>query len=61
MKKGTIIISHDSEVVRKCDKVLFINNKTIEEGSHEELMKNNMLYKDIIEISNNKILEDEEL
>lgn len=61
MKKGTIIISHDSEVVKKCDKVLFINNKTIEEGSHEELMKNNMLYRDIIEISNNKILEDEEL
>ena len=61
MKKGTIIISHDSEVVKKCDKVLFINNKTIEVGIHEELMKNNMLYKDIIEISNNKILEDEEL
>ena len=61
MKKGAIIISHDIEVVKKCDKVLFINNKTIEEGSHEELMKNNILYKDIIEISNNKILEDEEL
>ena len=61
MKKGAIIISHDSEVVKKCDKVLFINNKTIEEGTHEELMKNNMLYKDIIEISDNKILEDEEV
>lgn len=61
MKKGTIIISHDSEVVKKCDKVLFINNKTIEVGIHQELMKNNMLYKDIIEISKNKILEDEEL
>ncbi len=61
MKKGAIIISHDIEVVKKSDKVLFINNKTIEEGSHEELMKNNILYKDIIEISNNKILEDEEL
>lgn len=61
MKKGAIIISHDIEVVKKCDKVLFINNKTIEEGSHEKLMKNNILYKDIIEISNNKILEDEEL
>ena len=60
-KKGAIIISHDSEVVKKCDKVLFINNKTIEEGTHEELMKNNMLYKDIIEISDNKILEDEEV
>lgn len=61
MKIGTIIISHDSEVVKKCDKVLFINNKTIEVGVHEELIKNNELYKDIIEVSNNKILEDEEL
>lgn len=61
MKKGTIIISHDLEVVKKCDRVLFINNKTVEVGIHEELMKNNMLYKDIIEISKNKVLEDEEL
>ena len=61
MKKGTIIISHDSEVVKKCDKVLFINGKGIEVGTHEELINNNMLYKDIIEISKNKILEDEEL
>ena len=61
MKKGTIIISHDSEVVKKCDKVLFINEKTIEVGTHEELINNNMFYRDIIEISRNKILEDEEL
>lgn len=61
MKIGTIIISHDSEVVKKCDKVLFVNNKTIEVGTDEEFMKNNILYKDIIEVSNNKILEDEEL
>lgn len=61
MNIGTIIISHDSEVVKKCDKVLFINNKTIEVGKHEELMVNNNLYKDIIEVSNNKILVDEEV
>lgn len=61
MKKGTIIISHDSEVVKKCDKVLFINGKGIEVGTHEELINNNMFYRDIIEISRNKILEDEEL
>ena len=61
MKKGTIIISHDSEVVKKCDKVLFINEKTIEVGTHKELINNNVFYKDIIEISKNKILEDEEL
>lgn len=61
MKKGTIIISHDSEVVKKCDKVLFINEKTIEVDTHEELINNNMFYRDIIEVSRNKILEDEEL
>lgn len=60
MNIGTIIISHDSEVVKRCDKVLFINNKTIEVGKHEEFMKNNKLYKDMLEVSNNKILEDEE-
>ena len=60
MKIGTMIISHDSEVVKKCDKVLFINNKKIEVAKHEELMENNKLYKDIIEVSKNKILEDEE-
>ncbi len=61
MNIGTIIISHDSEVVKKCDKVLFINNQTIEIGHHEEFMNNNKFYKEIIEISNNKILEDEEI
>lgn len=59
MDIGTIIISHDSEVVKKCDKVLFINNKTIEVGIHEELMNDNKLYREIIEISKNKILEEE--
>lgn len=61
MKKGTIIISHDSEIVKRSNKVLFINNKTIEVSNHQELMNNNMLYREIIEISSNKILEDEEL
>ena len=60
MKIGAIIISHDVEIVKKCDKVLFINNKTIEVGKHEDLMNPNKLYKEIIEISKNKIMEDEE-
>ena len=60
MKMGAIIISHDSEVVKKCDKVLFINNNTIEVGEHEGLMKSNKLYKEMMEISKNKIIEDEE-
>lgn len=61
MKIGTIIISHDLEVVKRCDKVLFINNKTIEVGKHEDLMKSNKSYKEIIEINKNKIIEDEEI
>lgn len=61
MQMGTMIISHDVEVVKRCDKVLFINNKTLQVGTHEELMKNNVYYKDIIEVSKNKILEDDDL
>lgn len=61
LKIGTIIISHDQEVVKKCDKVLFISDKTIEVGKHEELMISNKFYKDIIEISSNKILDVEEV
>lgn len=60
MQRGTIIISHDIEVVKKCDKVLFINSKTIKVDKHENLIKQNEQYKQIIEISQNKILEDEE-
>lgn len=61
MNLGTIIVSHDLEVVKRCNKVLFINNKKIIVGKHEELMENNELYKDMIEIDKNKILEDEEI
>lgn len=60
MKRGTIIISHDIEIVKKCDKVLYINDKTIETGTHEELIKENKSYKEIIEVNENKILEEEE-
>ena len=60
MQVGTSIISHDLEVVKKCDKVLFIKDKTIMVGKHEELMRSDDLYRNVIEISDNKILEDEE-
>lgn len=61
MKIGTIIISHDSEVVKKCDKVLFINNKTVIFDTHDNLLKESNMYKEIIEVDQNKILVDEEL
>lgn len=61
MKKAAIIISHDAEVVKKCDKVLFITNKTIITGTHEKLMEENNMYKEMIEVTQNKILDDEEV
>lgn len=60
MQKGTIIISHDIEVVQKCDKVLFINNKNVKISTHEELLENDEQYRQIIEINQNKIFEDED-
>ncbi len=60
IKRGTIILSHDIEVVKKCDKVLFINNKTVIVGKHEELIKKNNTYKEIIEMNQNKIFAEEE-
>lgn len=60
MKRGCIIITHDTEIVKKCSKVLFINNKTIKVDTYENLIKDDEMYRQIIEISKNKILEDEE-
>ncbi len=60
MQKGTIIISHDIEVVQKCDKVLFINNKSVKVSTHEYLLENDEQYRQIIEINQNKIFEDED-
>lgn len=61
IKKGTIIISHDTEVMKKCNQVLFIDENTIKIGTHNELMKKSNKYKSIIENSQNKILEEEEI
>lgn len=60
MKIGTILISHDLEIVKRCDKVLVINDKTIQVGKHEDFINTNQFYQDMIKISQNKILEDEE-
>lgn len=60
MKRGTIIITHDTEIVKRCNKVLFINNKTIKVDTYENLIREDEQYRQIIEISKNKILEDEE-
>lgn len=61
MKKGCILITHDTEIVKRCNKVLFINNKTIKVDTYENLIREDEQYRQIIEISKNKILEDEEI
>ena len=61
MQKGIIIISYDAEMIKACDKVLFIYDKKIMVGTHESMIKENQKYKEIIEVSKNKILEDEDI
>lgn len=60
MNKGIIIISHDVHVVKACQRVIFIHHKKLEMNTHEYLMENNEEYKQIIEMRQNNILEDEE-
>ncbi len=58
--KGVIMISHDINVVKACDKVVFINHKKMEMNTHTYFMENNEEYKQIIEMRQNNILEDED-
>lgn len=60
LQKGVIIISYDVEVIKKCDKILFIQDKTLQTSTHLKLLQENEKYQQIIENSKNKILEDEE-
>ena len=48
--KTTLIISHKLSSIINCDKIYVINNgKIIEEGSHSELLKNSIAYKNLYE------------
>lgn len=58
--KGTILISHDINVVKACDRVMFIHDKKVKMGTHDYFMENQAEYKKIIEMKQNNILEDEE-
>ena len=60
MNKGMLIISHDIQVVKACQRVLFIHEKRLEMNTHEYFMENSEEYKQMIEMRQNKILEDEE-
>ena len=46
--KGVIFISHRLSSTKICDRIIVLNNgKIIETGTHNELMKNDSLYKEL--------------
>lgn len=60
INKGMIIISHDINVVRVCDRVMFIHQQKIEMNTHDYFMEHNEAYRQMIEMRQNNILEEEE-
>ena len=56
--KGTIIISHDKNVVEKCNHVLFIDNSNVIYDTHSNLL-NNPNYSKLIDVDDNVILEED--
>ncbi len=58
INKGTIIISHDRNVVEKCNHVLFIENNNIIYDTHSNLL-NNPNYSKFIDADDNIILEED--
>ena len=58
MNKGTIIISHDRNVVEKCNYVLFIENNNVIYDTHSNLL-NNPNYSRFIDVDDNVILEED--
>ena len=58
MNKGTIIISHDRNVVEKCSHVLFIDNNNVIYDTHSNLLKNPN-YSKLIDVDDNVILEED--
>lgn len=49
--KTTIVIAHRITSVQDCDRIIVLDKgRVIEEGSHDELIKNNGFYKKIYDI-----------
>ena len=54
MKNRTsIIIAHRLSTIKNCDKIIIIDKgKIVGEGSHNDLIKKNNMYKKLIEMQN---------
>lgn len=60
LHKGVMIISHDRSVVETCDRVLFIYDKKVLVNTHSYFMENHPVYRQMFEVKQNCILEEEE-
>ena len=50
-KKTAVFISHRLASTKFCDRILFLDNgQIVEEGSHDQLMKNGGKYREIFDI-----------
>ena len=50
MDRTAIVIAHRLSTIRNCDRIIVIDNgKIAEEGTHNELIKNNGLYQSLVE------------
>jgi subfamily B ATP-binding cassette protein MsbA len=48
-QRTSIVIAHRLFTVRSCDKIILINEgKIVEEGTHEELVKNSGMYQSLL-------------
>lgn len=59
MNKGVMIISHDIHVVKACSQVIFIHEKQVTMNTHEYFMENSEPYRQMLEMKQNTILEEE--
>jgi ATP-binding cassette subfamily B (MDR/TAP) protein 1 len=54
--RTTVVVSHRLSTITNCDKIVFINKGVVaEEGTHQELMKKEGLYYDLVLANNSSI------
>ena len=50
--KTTVVIAHRLEIMRRFDKIIFLNNGKLDGfGSFEELVQNNVNFKNLVEVN----------